>query len=190
VNTRSKKIAAALLALTVCGGWNPFLKQNADVKEGNEAYADGKFDPALGSYDAALKTTRDSVEAHFNRGDALYKQGKFDDAAREYVRAASGGDKGFKSRTLHNLGNTFAKGGKTQEAIDAYIKSLMLDPKNQDTKYNLELLLRQDQEPQLQPQNQQNQQEQLDKMKEQEKNVQMNKQQLKEFKAKEVEKDW
>jgi tetratricopeptide (TPR) repeat protein len=182
------EVISVVLTVLILGGWNPFLKQNADVKAGNEEYADGKFDQALSHYEAATKSTRESPESRFNRGDALYKQGKFDEARDDYVKAAAGGDKKFKSKALYNLGNAFAKGGKKPEAIDAYIKSLILDPKNADAKFNLELLLREEEE---QPQQQQQQQQDpLDKMKEQEKPMPRMQQQVKQFEEHKVEKDW
>ncbi|MBI5527507.1 MAG: tetratricopeptide repeat protein [Deltaproteobacteria bacterium] len=187
--TGAKTVSIAI-ALLVFGGWNPFLKQNADVKSGNEEYSDGKFDQALLHYENATKSTRESPESRFNRGDALYKQGKFDEARDDYVKAAAGGDRKFKSSALYNLGNTFAKGGRIQEAIDAYIKSLMLDPKNADAKFNLELLLKREEEPQQQQQQQQQQQDPLDKMKEQEKPMPRTQQQVKQFEEPKVEKDW
>jgi Ca-activated chloride channel family protein len=171
--------------------FNPFQKQNPDTKAGNEAYSEGKFDQALGSYDEALKTTKDSPQSHYNRGDALYKQGRFEEALGAYMKASGGGDDAFKSKALYNAGNSLAKTNKTGEAIDAYIRSLMLDPKNSEAKYNLELLLQQQQQKQQQPEPKENQQKDaLDRMKEQEKSMQQDKQMLKDFKKKDVEKDW
>ena len=60
---------------------------------------------------------------------AQYKSEKYEEAVETLMgdTSASG---------LYNLGNALAKSGKLPEAVEAYKKSLQIDPKNGDAKHN------------------------------------------------------
>ena len=77
---------------------------------------------------------------------AQYKAGQFDLAIETLLDDDS-------ATGLYNKGNALAQSGKLQEAIDAYEKSLGLNPENEDAKYN-----KQQVEKQLDKQKQQQQQ--------------------------------
>jgi Ca-activated chloride channel family protein len=78
--------------------------------------------------------------------------------------------------SYYNLGNSMFRAGDMRSAVEAYKKSLLIDPDDEDAKHNLEYALRmieeqqqqqQDQE-QSQEQDQQDQQQRQDQQQEQE----------------------
>ena len=60
--------------------------------------------------------------------------------AENYAESAADFARGNDARSLYNLGNAMAYQGKLDAAIDAYEKTLELDPDDEDAKYNLELV--------------------------------------------------
>lgn len=89
-----------------------------------------------------------SAEREFNdpawRGQALYKQHRYQEAAQAF--AQQGGAEGF-----FNQGNALVKSGALEQAKQAYVNALQLDPNLQAAKQNLALVeqaLQQAQSPQ------------------------------------------
>jgi Ca-activated chloride channel homolog len=84
---------------------------------------------------------------------AHYKSGAFDKALETLKN-------GSNANNLYNQGNALAQSGQLQEALDAYKKAFKLNPDDEDTKYNKELvekeLEKQKQNQHKQDQNQQN----------------------------------
>ena len=64
---------------------------------------------------------------------ALYRKGDFKEAA---ARFAESGD----ARNLYNLGNSMAKLGEFESALDAYEQVLEMDPADEDAAYNRDLV--------------------------------------------------
>jgi Ca-activated chloride channel homolog len=78
------------------------------------------------------------------KGSAHYKNENFKDAGDLFARSNNGDSQ-------YNLGNSLAKDGELEKAIDAYAESLNLDPDNEDAAFNKKLvedLLEQQQEQQ------------------------------------------
>ncbi len=139
------------------------------IRKGNEQYIKEKFNEAEINYRKSLELDNKSHKAVFNLGDALYKQEQYDKAAQEFVSIANQKiDDETTSKAYHNLGNSFFKSKKLQESIDAYKNSLRLNPKDMDTKYNLEYARRLLQ----QQQQQKNQDKNKDQNKQDKKNQQ------------------
>ena len=71
------------------------------------------------------------------KANTLYNESAYDSAAVIYESIIN---KGYSSATLYyNLGNTYYKLRNYPLAIYYYEKSLKLDPKNEDTKHNIEI---------------------------------------------------
>ncbi|MFH1052029.1 MAG: tetratricopeptide repeat protein [bacterium] len=135
------------------------------IRKGNKEYNKKKFNEAEINYRKSLELENKSHKAVFNLGDALYKQEQYDKASQEFSSIANGKhDEQTISKAYHNLGNSLLKSQKYEECIDAYKKSLKLNPKDVDTKYNLEyakmMLQKQQQQQNQQNKNQQNQDKQ------------------------------
>jgi Ca-activated chloride channel family protein len=111
---------------------------NSYIHQGNELYGLQKYKDAETDYRKAAGAKDQKIESNFNLGDALYKQKKFDDAAQGFTNiAASATDQTVKAEAYHNLGNSLLQSKKYDESIEAYKKSLLNNPKDDATRYNL-----------------------------------------------------
>jgi len=139
------------------------------LSKAKAAYNDGNYTAAAEGY-GTLQGKNDA--ARFNYGDALYKQKKYQEAAGVFAQI---GEPALKRQALHNLGNSLANLGKTDEAIQAYEASLKLG-EDKDTRFNLELLKKQkeQQEQKKKQQNDQNQSQQNDQNQSQQDQKQQN----------------
>lgn len=146
------------------------------IHQGNQLYEQKKFKEAELNYRKAVEKKNENLTGNFNLGDALYKQKKFDNAAKNFTNIASTAtNSSVKARAYHNLGNSMLETKKYQESIDAYKKSLLNNPADDATRYNLayaqEMLKKQQQ------QNKQNQNQKDQDKKDQDKNNQNKKDQ-------------
>ncbi|NRF40456.1 tetratricopeptide repeat protein [Pedobacter foliorum] len=113
-------------------------KEKKYIHKGNQLYQEKKYAEAEASYRQSVDKSKASVEGNFNLGDALYKQKKFDNAVQKFTDiASSSNDKAVKAKAYHNLGNSLLESKKLEESIEAYKKSLMSNPKDDETRYNL-----------------------------------------------------
>lgn len=136
------------------------------VNGGNGHYEDQHFTDAEVNYRKALEKEPDLVQGRFNLGDALYKQGKLEESVKEFEAAAVKAEaKETRAHAYHNIGNALLKSRQYQEAVNAYIESLKINPGDLETKYNLSYALEK-----LKAQQQQQQQNKNNKNKNQDKN--------------------
>ncbi|MFN2136649.1 MAG: tetratricopeptide repeat protein [Candidatus Promineifilaceae bacterium] len=148
-----------ILLVTACGPSKAERLNN----EGNEAFTQQAFQDALVAYQSAQIDEPELAEPYYNAANALYRQGAYDAAleqmqlALSYANADSLAQAGY-----YNLGNTSYSQQDLQAAIDAYTQALLLNPNDQDAKYNLELALQQQQQQQNEEEQQQEQQDQQD----------------------------
>ena len=162
------------------------------VRDGNQMYKDKKYSDAEVNYKKSLGVNKDSKPAQFNLGDAYYKQGKFDDACKQF-EAISGDknlDKSEQAQAFHNLGNSYLQSKKYNESIQAYKNALKLNPKDNDTRYNLAYAqsMLQQQQQQQQQQNKDQNKDQKDQKKDQQQQKQDKNDQKKEEQKKDEEK--
>ncbi|PPK99395.1 tetratricopeptide repeat protein [Parapedobacter indicus] len=135
------------------------------ILQGNEYYRQQQYDEAAAAYQRSLGNNGlESVVGNFNLGAAWYKQKKLDDAVQQFTDiAGSATDKTLKAKAYHNLGNALLESQKLEESIEAYKKSLLNNPKDDETRYNLAYA----QEKLKQQQQQQNNQDQQNDKKDQ-----------------------
>lgn len=138
------------------------------IYQGNDLYHSGKIPQSTEYYRLALKENPHNPKAHFNLGNSLYKNamqikaskenfvqgGKrvtpdslaglvFDEAAQSFAQVANSvSDKDTLHRAWHNIGNCYLQKKDFQQAVDAYKKSLKLNPKDEETRYNLAYALK------------------------------------------------
>ena len=143
------------------------------VREGNELYKTEKYTEAEVAYRKSLDVNPRSVEGTYNLGNSLYKQDKLKEAGEQYQLLA-GQEAKMKetpegrtrlAEIYHNMGNISMKGKDYAQSVEAYKQSLRLNPKDDETRYNLALAqkLLSDQQNQDQSQNQKNEEKQEDK---------------------------
>ena len=156
-------------------------QERPDVQRGNLQYKDSNFVEAEVNYRRALEKNDRSFEGHFNLGDALFRQEKYPEALEQYTQAQqvlNDSEDTYKGRknsrlaaTYHNIGNALYAQKQYDKAVAAYQQSLRLNPKDNDTRYNLVKAMQQLQ------QQQQNQSKDQDQNQQQNDSTQQNQQQ-------------
>ncbi len=101
-------------------GWDD-LWMRKDQQAWNQ-YQQGKYDEAARLFD----------DPEY-KAAALYKAGKYKEASK-LLKGLDG------ARALYNRGNSLAREGRLEEALDAYEQSLKLDPDNSDARFNRDLV--------------------------------------------------
>ncbi len=158
----SKKLILMLwisgLALTLSA-----QEEYNDIRKGNQAYKAEKYTEAEISYRRALQKKPRSFEAAYNLGNSLFKQEKYAEALEQY-QSVIPTDKISKEKlaaALHNTGNALLMQEQIAESISAYKNALKINPKDDETRYNLALAqhLLQNPPPEDQDQNQERKQE-------------------------------
>ena len=118
------------------------------LREGNKSYNNKRFEEAEVTYRRALEQDSNDFRGQYNLASALYREKKYDEAARHFAKATENQNisKHDRARSLHNMGNSFVQAGLADEqqamqnfsqAVNAYQESLKLEPKDEDTRYNL-----------------------------------------------------
>ena len=120
----------------------PFEANPPAVARGLKAYDEGRYEDALREFQAAEREAPRSAALEYNRGNTLYRLHRYDEAKEAYKRAAENADASLRERDLYNMGNALAEMGDTKGAIDAYRKALVLEPRDEAARHNLEVLLR------------------------------------------------
>lgn len=143
------------------------------VREGNELYKTEKYTEAEVAYRKSLDVNPRSIEGTYNLGNSLYKQDKLKEAAEQYQLLAgqeakmkeTPEGKARLAEIYHNMGNISMKGKDYAQSVEAYKQSLRLNPKDDETRYNLALAqkLLSDQQNEDQSQDQKNEEKQEDK---------------------------
>jgi tetratricopeptide (TPR) repeat protein len=169
-------------------------KENALLRKGNREYDQGDFKEAEKDYRRALELNNASARGQFNLGTAVYRNNNYEEAAKIYGGLSEKkSDRSTQSKVYHNLGNSLLQAKEYEKSIMAYKNALMNDPKNLDTKYNLEyarMMLKKQQQQQQQQQNKDNKDQKDEKKDQQPKQDQQNQdQQQKNQDQKKISKD-
>lgn len=146
-----------------------------NIREGNDAFKSNQYVKAEQEYRKALGDEKAAFESAFNLGDALYRQGKYEEAGKYFQAAVNQTeDKNLKAKAFHNLGNTLLKAQKLQESLEAYKRSLINNPKDDETRYNYaytkQMIQEQEQQQEEQNQDQDNQDQQEEQQNEDQQN--------------------
>jgi tetratricopeptide (TPR) repeat protein len=160
----------------VSSGQDEYKKLN---DRANNAYKKGDLQKAKSLLEEAKQSSHGNPVVDYNLGSVYHQEGDYEQANETYMDAATSADSSLKASTFYNIGNTEFRNGDYAKAIDAYKKSLDVDPSDRDSKYNLELALRklQQQQQQQQKQDQQQNQQQDQQQKPEQQNQQDKKQQ-------------
>jgi Ca-activated chloride channel family protein len=165
--------------LLLCAGVTFAQKaERKNVREGNKLYGNEKYTESEIAYRKSIEVNPRSIEGTYNLGNALYKQEKYPEAAEQYRLLAGQAQKLLSdnpanaarlAQTFHNLGNISMKNKEYAQSVEAYKQSLRLNPRDDETRYNLALAqkLLNDQQSQSQEQNQNKDQQKQDKKDEQ-----------------------
>jgi Ca-activated chloride channel family protein len=122
--------------------------ERKNVREGNKFYQNEKFTESEIAYRKSLEINPRSIEGTFNLGNALYKQEKFPEAAEQYQLIAGQSQKLLNdnpsnatrlAQVFHNLGNISMKNKEYAKSVETYKQSLRMNPRDDETRYNLAL---------------------------------------------------
>ena len=153
-------LSLAVPALAFADEW-PEAARSAQVH-----YRDGTHDAAADAYREVIAAGDPRPELSFNLGNALFRGGSADstryaEALQTYQRAVAAGDERLRPAALYNAANTLVEMGQIAEAEKIYREVLRQDPRDDDARYNLELVQRMlDQQPPQEGESEQQQQEQ------------------------------
>ena len=172
--TKRKTLSVVmLLVLSTMAGYAQTDRKY--IRSGNKKFRAGNMAESEVDYTKALDKNSRNPQAAFNLGDALLAQGKDSAALVQFSNAVNLEKNSFrKSLAYHNIGYLYQSKNKYAEAIEAYKSALRLNPKDNETRYNLEYCKRQKQK-----QDQQKQQNKDGKNNNKEKKEQQQKQQNK-----------
>ncbi len=142
---------------------------NNALRQGNDSYKERYYGDAIKHYEDALKADSLSAKAKFALADALYQK-KQDSLAMTYYQAVlqDSLSRQEQAEVLHNMGNIMMRAKDYKKAFESYKQSLILNPSDDDTRYNLVLaqkLMPKDKQQNQQKQNQDKQNQQQDKNK-------------------------
>ncbi len=167
-SVRNHAQAASVLILFFL--FSGFLESPKGLTDkGNKLYREKKYQSALKLYQTAKVKNPESPAIRYDLGTTQYQLNQYQEAGKELEKAAadSAAHPELQAKALYNYGNTQYRLGNFQKAIEAYQKTLELNPKDVDAKYNLEFLLKEksifekkNQERKKQQNPQQNQQQQ------------------------------
>jgi Ca-activated chloride channel homolog len=132
-------LAAVLLAVLLVGcSEDPLRERN---QAANEQFEAGNYAEALVGYQSLIAERPDVDEFSYNAGNTLHRLGNHERAATETQRALPPRDPAIGADIYYALGNHLLALQRLEEAYLAYRNALLLDPSDQDAKFNLEYAL-------------------------------------------------
>lgn len=168
---KKKRAAAMLCLLLVVASASAQMTDRQYIRQGNKQFRSGDYANAEVSYRKAIEKNAKNAQAAFNLGNALMAQKKDSAAVEQFEGAARLETNPLrKAQAYHNMGVICQTHKMYGEAIEAYKNALRLNPKDDETRYNLVLCKHQKQKQDQQQQNQQggdNDKKQDDKQKDQ-----------------------
>ena len=147
------------------------------IRQGNRQFRNQHYEEAEATYRKASAANAQNPEAQYNLGCALMAQQKDSMAMKCFQKSAQlHTDKQRKAQAYHNMGVILQQKKQFGEAAEAYKAALRNNPKDNETRYNLALCLKQMKNQPKQNQNQKKD-ENKDKNKDKEKEKNENKNQ-------------
>ena len=166
---------AALALPASASAWSPLRAENSNAKKGNALMAEEQYGPALEAYDEAARELPNARAVQLNRGLALLGQGLTEQAKEALLAAADpSAAPSTRADAYYDLGIAFAREGDAlseqeshqeasahfQEAVDAFKRSLRVQPGNRNAAWNLEYAMKRIREEEEKQQEQQHQHQQ------------------------------
>jgi Ca-activated chloride channel homolog len=129
---------------------------HSELRGGDKWYSRGEYNRAEERYRRAQPNAQQP--ATYNLGNALYQQKRYDEAIKQYEALAQQTNvpPALQGQNQYNLGNSYMQKKEYQKAAESYQKALKLQPKDEATRRNLALALRQKKQQEQQQQQQQN----------------------------------
>ena len=131
-----------ILTIVILGCFNLHAQSENYAKfynKGNKLL-DNNFEQAEKNFRIAINDSLSDLKATFNLSNKYYTEGLYDEAISRQIEATKlAKDNSEKHRTFHNLGNSLMKKQLCSEAVLAYKNALRNNPNDDETRYNLAL---------------------------------------------------
>ncbi|MEO2186580.1 MAG: tetratricopeptide repeat protein, partial [bacterium] len=137
--------------------------------KGMTHYQSQEYEAAQEYYESVLMDNGNNSQAQFGRGSSAFQRGDMETAKHGFEQSLKSHDVQLQSKAMYNLGNTFFKSEKKEEALAFYRKALELNPKDKDAKFNYEFLKYQEKPPEDQQKQEQDQSKDKEEDKEEDK---------------------
>lgn len=137
--------------------------------KGMTHYQSQEYEAAQEYYESVLMDNGNNSQAQFGRGSSAFQRGDMETAKHGFEQSLKSHDVQLQSKAMYNLGNTFFKSEKKEEALAFYRKALELNPEDKDAKYNYEFLKYQEKPPEDQQKQEQDQSKDKEENKEEDK---------------------
>lgn len=111
------------------------------MHQGRILFQVGEYDKAAAAFEEALRLDPYYTDAHNRLGAAYAELGRKTEAEAEYRKALEDPAYPTPELTYLNLGLLYASGGRTDEAIDAFRKSVEINPRYFQAHYELASIL-------------------------------------------------
>jgi tetratricopeptide (TPR) repeat protein len=109
-------------------------------RRGNEQYAGGDYASSVDTYRTAEALDPGTKALFYNASNALNRAERLNEAIDEAKRALPAHDESLTAKIEYALGNHYAASTRLVEALEAYKRSLLADPHDEDAKHNLEVI--------------------------------------------------
>lgn len=156
------KTLYCIIALCLSSVVNIYAQNDRQlIRQGNRLFRSQEYEKAEAAYRKAIAANSNNPEAHYNLGCALMAQQKDSAAVNALENSAKlQQDRNRRAQAFHNIGVICQQKKMFSEAAEAYKESLRNNPKDDETRYNLALCMKQIKN---QPKQQQQQKKQQDK---------------------------
>ena len=111
------------------------------MQRGKAAYERGDQANSEKEFAAALKLKPESLEARNNLGAAQYRAGRFPEAQQSFEKSGESTRSADRARSAYQAGNSLFRQKKLPEAAAAYKAALRWDEKDEDARFNLQVVL-------------------------------------------------
>lgn len=163
-----KTIIISILIILVSGFSSVAQEERSIIREGNKFFNNKEYEKAELNYKKALEINDKEDRLWNNIGTAQYRGGNYSNADSSFFKTLEYAKTNKeKANAYYNIGNTRLQAGDYENSIKAYQNALKLDPTHDQSRYNMAVATKiQEQqqggsgEDQQQDKNQQNQKDQ------------------------------
>ncbi len=157
------KLIILLISLLSVASLSAQKAVRKNIKQGNKAYNEQKYEQAAQKYEKAIQVNPKSLEANYNLGNTLYKQKEWDKSIEQqnHYLLLEKEDEQQIAASWHNIGNALLHKKDLQKSMEAYKMALRANPEDDEARYNLAVVQKMiNDEEQNQDQDQDQQQDQ------------------------------